>query len=160
MNNSETIYLSLGSNRGNKMENIIGAIEKLSHLLGTATAVAPIIETEPWGFSSCETFLNTVVSFDCTLAPEELLQATQQIERELGRTKKSIDGQYSDRPIDIDILFYGSRVIESPQLTIPHPLLHKRLFVLQPLADIAPELVHPTLRKSIKQLLDEADSRI
>ncbi|MBO7279538.1 MAG: 2-amino-4-hydroxy-6-hydroxymethyldihydropteridine diphosphokinase [Bacteroidaceae bacterium] len=155
MNKEDTIYLGLGTNQGNKEENIRGAIEELSHLLGTPTAVATIIETEPWGFQSDNSFLNTVVAFKSTLAPEEILKATQEIERRLGRTKKSIDGCYSDRPIDIDILLYGSRVIESPQLTIPHPLLHKRLFVLQPLAQIAPGLIHPILGKSIARLLKE-----
>lgn len=155
MNQENTIYLGLGTNEGNKEENIRGAIEELSHLLGTPTAVATIIETEPWGFRSDNSFLNTVVAFKSTLAPEEILKATQEIERRLGRTKKSIDGCYSDRPIDIDILLYGSRVIESKHLTIPHPLLHKRLFVLQPLAQIAPGLIHPILGKSIAELLKE-----
>lgn len=155
MNQEDTIYLGLGTNEGNKEENIRGAIEELSHLLGTPTAVATIIETEPWGFHSDNSFLNTVVAFNTTLAPEEILKATQEIERRLGRTKKSIDGCYSDRPIDIDILLYGNRVIESEHLTIPHPLLHKRLFVLQPLAQIAPQVIHPTLGKSIARLLKE-----
>lgn len=155
MNQENTIYLGLGTNEGNKEENIRGAIEELSHLLGTPTAVATIIETEPWGFQSDNSFLNTVVAFNTTLAPEEILKATQEIERCLGRTKKSFDGCYSDRPIDIDILLYGNRVIESEHLTIPHPLLHKRLFVLQPLAQIAPGLIHPILGKSIARLLKE-----
>lgn len=155
MNQEDTIYLGLGTNEGNKEENIRGAIEELSHLLGTPTAVATIIETEPWGFQSDNSFLNTVVAFNTTLAPEEILKATQEIERRLGRTKKSFDGCYSDRPIDIDILLYGNRVIESEHLTIPHPLLHKRLFVLQPLAQIAPQVIHPTLGKSITRLLKE-----
>lgn len=155
MNQEDTIYFGLGTNEGNKEENIRGAIEELSHLLGTPTAVATIIETEPWGFQSDNSFLNTVVAFKSTLAPEEILKATQEIERRLGRTKKSFDGCYSDRPIDIDILLYGNRVIESEHLTIPHPLLHKRLFVLQPLAQIAPQVIHPTLGKSITRLLKE-----
>lgn len=155
MNQEDTIYFGLGTNEGNKEENIRGAIEELSHLLGTPTAVATIIETEPWGFQSDNSFLNTVVAFKSTLAPEEILKATQEIERRLGRTKKSIDGCYSDRPIDIDILLYGNIVIESEHLTIPHPLLHKRLFVLQPLAQIAPGLIHPILGKSIARLLKE-----
>lgn len=155
MKQEDTIYFGLGTNEGNKEENIRGAIEELSHLLGTPTAVATIIETEPWGFQSDNSFLNTVVAFKSTLAPEEILKATQEIERRLGRTKKSIDGCYSDRPIDIDILLYGNRVIESEHLTIPHPLLHKRLFVLQPLAQIAPGLIHPILGKSITRLLKE-----
>lgn len=155
MNQEDTIYLGLGTNQGNKEENIRGAIEELSHLLGIPTAVATIIETEPWGFQSDNSFLNTVVAFKSTLAPEEILKATQEIELRLGRTKKSIDGCYSDRPIDIDILLYGNRVIESERLTIPHPLLHKRLFVLQPLAQIAPQVIHPILGKSITRLLKE-----
>lgn len=155
MNQEDTIYFGLGTNEGNKEENIRGAIEELSHLLGTPTAVATIIETEPWGFRSDNSFLNTVVAFKSTLAPEEILKATQEIERRLGRTKKSIGGCYSDRPIDIDILLYGNRIIESEHLTIPHPLLHKRLFVLQPLAQIAPQVIHPTLGKSITRLLKE-----
>lgn len=155
----ETVYLGLGTNQGNKEENIRGAIEALSHLLGNPTATATIIETEPWGFASANSFLNTVVAFETTLTPEELLTATQAIERELGRTKKSICGQYSDRPIDIDILFYGNRIVESERLTIPHPLLHKRLFVLQPLAQIAPHIIHPTLKKSIAELLNHLTER-
>lgn len=148
----EIVYLSLGTNEGDKRENIKGAIEELSHLLGTPLAIAPIIETEPWGFQSTNTFLNTVVAYYTTLEAEALLHATQQIELRLGRTKKSINGQYSDRPIDIDILFYGNRIIETPHLTIPHPLLHKRQFVLEPLSTIAPELIHPVLKKSIEEL--------
>ena len=149
------IYLSLGTNLGNKQQNIICAIESLSRILGNPLAVAPTIETEPWGFQSTNTFLNTAVAYETSLTPTELLAATQEVERTLGRTTKSIDGTYSDRPIDIDILLYGDTVITTQELTIPHPLMHKRLFVLQPLAAIAPQTVHPILKKSISQLLKE-----
>lgn len=151
----ETIYLSLGTNLGNREQNLICAIEALSRILGNPLAIAPTIETKPWGFQSENLFLNTVAAFDTILSPHELLAATQEIERTLGRTTKSIDGEYKDRPIDIDILLYGNNIINSPKLTIPHPLMHKRLFVLQPLASIAPQLQHPILNKSMTELLKE-----
>lgn len=149
------VYLGLGTNLGNKEQNIICAIESLSRILGNPLAVAPTIETEPWGFQSTNTFLNTAVAYGTSLTPTELLAATQEVERTLGRTTKSIDGAYSDRPIDIDILLYGDETITTGELTIPHPLMHKRLFVLQPLAAIAPQVVHPIFKKSISQLLEE-----
>ena len=155
----ETIYLSLGTNLGNRQQNIICAIEALSRILGNPLAVAPTIETEPWGFSSTNKFLNTVAVFNTTLSPQELLAATQQIEQTLGRTTKSIDGAYSDRPIDIDILFYGSRTVNSESLAIPHPLLHQRRFVLEPLAAVAPDMIHPILNKSITELLNRLEER-
>ena len=149
------IYLSLGTNLGNKQQNIICAIESLSRILGNPLAVAPTIETEPWGFQSTNTFLNTAVAYGTSLTPTELLAATQEVERTLGRTTKSINGAYSDRPIDIDILLYGDETITTGELTVPHPLMHKRQFVLQPLAAIAPQVVHPIFKKSISQLLEE-----
>ena len=149
------IYLSLGTNLGDKEQNIICAIGILSRILGNPLAVAPTIETEPWGFQSTNTFLNTAVAYETSLTPPELLAATQEVERTLGRTTKSIGGTYSDRPIDIDILLYDDAIISTQELTSPHPLMHKRLFVLQPLAAIAPHTVHPTLHKSISQLLEE-----
>ena len=152
------VYLSLGTNLGNKEENIICAIGILSRILGNPLAVAPTIETEPWGFQSANTFLNTAVAYETTLGPTELLAATQEVERTLGRTTKSIDGAYSDRPIDIDILLYGNTVITTGELTVPHPLMHKRLFVLQPLAAIAPDALHPLLNKTIAALLEELEA--
>ena len=116
------------------------------------------METEPWGFQSENTFLNTAVAYETTLTPTELLAATQQVERTLGRTTKSIGGIYSDRPIDIDILLYGNETIATGELTIPHPLMHKRLFVLQPLAAIAPDALHLLLNKTIAALLEELEA--
>lgn len=149
------VYLGLGTNSGNKKENLTRAIENLSLALGLPTACSTFIESEPWGFESENGFLNCVVAFDTHLSPIELLDTTEEIERRLGRTKKSIGGQYSDRTIDIDILFYGNEIINSDRLTIPHPLLHKRDFVLKPLHEIAPQLIHPAMGRTIDELLAE-----
>jgi 2-amino-4-hydroxy-6-hydroxymethyldihydropteridine diphosphokinase len=148
-----TIYLGLGTNIGNKKENLTRAIEALSLALGNYTALSTFVETEPWGFDSDNTFLNCVVAFDTTISPTELLDTTEEIERRLGRTTKSTGRMYHDRIIDIDILLYGNDTIETPRLTIPHPLMHRRDFVLKPLAEIAPHAIHPTTGKSIEELV-------
>ena len=148
-----TIYLGLGTNIGNKKENLTRAIEALSLALGNYTALSTFVETEPWGFDSDNTFLNCVVAFDTTISPTELLDTTEEIERRLGRTTKSTGGVYHDRIIDIDILLYGNETIETLRLTIPHPLMHRRDFVLKPLAEIAPHVIHPTTGKSIEELV-------
>ena len=147
-----TVYLGLGTNIGNRTENLTRAIEALSLALGHYTAVSSFMETAPWGFDSDNAFLNCAVAFETELLPEELLDTTERIERELGRTIKSNGGIYHDRIIDIDILLYDSIIVETPRLTIPHPLMHKRDFVLEPLAQIAADTVHPTTGKSIEQL--------
>ena len=148
-----TIYLGLGTNIGNKKENLTRAIEALSLALGNYTALSTFVETEPWGFDSDNTFLNCVVAFDTTISPTELLDTTEEIERRLGRTTKSTGRMYHDRIIDIDILLYGNDTIETPRLTIPHPLMHRRDFVLKPLTEIAPHVIHPTTGKSIEELV-------
>ena len=155
MKETNTVYLGLGTNTGDKRENLTRAIEKLSLVLGCCKGVSTFLETEPWGFDSNNTFLNCVVAFDTTISPTRLLDITEKIERELGRTTKSTGGTYHDRIIDIDILFYGNEIIESPRLTIPHPLMHLRDFVLEPLAMIAPDVIHPTIGKSISTLAAE-----
>lgn len=152
---TKRLYLSLGTNLGNKRENLTRAIELLSLALGKCIAVSQFIETAPWGFDSENSFLNCVAAFETALAPMQLLDMTESTERGLGRTQKSNNGHYRDRIIDIDILLYGDNIIVSDRLTIPHPLMHKRDFVLEPLAEIAPETQHPVLHKSIKQLMEE-----
>ena len=147
-----TVYLGLGTNIGNRKENLTRAIEALSLALGHYTALSSFIETAPWGFNSDNAFLNCTVAFDTELSPFQLLDTTENIERELGRTSKSNGGVYHDRVIDIDILLYGNMTIDTGRLTIPHPLMHMRDFVLEPLAQIAPHTVHPTTGKSIEQL--------
>ena len=150
-----TVYLGLGTNIGDRRLNLTRAIELLSLALGKCIAVSRFIETAPWGFKSSNSFLNCAAAFETELQPTELLDTTESIERELGRTVKSQGGNYSDRIIDIDILIYGDEIIETERLTIPHPLMHKRYFVLQPMAEIAPDVVHPVLDKSIILLLKE-----
>lgn len=147
------IFIGLGSNEGDREQLIEEAIKQLSDALGMPLQKSSIIESEPWGFISSKPFLNMVISFATTISPLSLLDITEKIERNLGRTTKSTPtSSYKDRTIDIDILFYGKEIINSERLTIPHPHLHKRQFVLTPLTEIAPNFIHPLLEKSIKEL--------
>ena len=104
--------------------------------MGTVTRVSSLIETEPWGFTSDNMFVNAAVRVDTMLSPRQVLEATQTIEREMGRTAKSTDGQYHDRVIDIDILMYDDIHVDEPDLKIPHPLMSERDFVMRPLSEI------------------------
>lgn len=144
-------YLALGTNIGNKRRNMITAAALLAERVGDVLALSGFYETEPWGFRSENIFLNAAVTLQTSLAPLELLHATQQIEREMGRTEKS-HGSYQDRLIDIDILMYDNLVLQTPELVLPHPLMQERKFVLNPLAEIAPFLVHPVLKECITEL--------
>ncbi len=131
-----TVYLGLGSNLGNKQANIGQAIRKIEELIGTVERQSALYVSEPWGFRSSHNFVNAVVRVSTTLAPLALLRATQQIERNMGRKKKSTDGIYHDRIIDIDILLYDDLTIDEPDLKIPHPLMQQRPFVMIPLKEI------------------------
>ena len=130
------IYLGLGSNLGNRRENLAYAIRLIGERVGKVLRVSSFIETEPWGFESENTFVNAVILCETDLTPRQLLGATQKIEREMGRQKKSTDGGYSDRCIDIDILLYDDLRVDEPDLQIPHPLMLKRDFVMIPLREI------------------------
>ena len=123
----------------------------LAERVGDILALSDIYETEPWGFESENTFLNAALALRSLLSPLELLDATRLIEIEMGRVEKS-NGTYQDRIIDIDILMYDDIVMQTLQLTIPHPLMHKRSFVMEPLAEIAPDVVHPVFHKTIAEL--------
>lgn len=131
-----TVYLSLGSNLGDRKATMRRAIGLLNERAGSVDRQSSFIETEPLGFESTNKFLNMCVRLLTTLSPEQLLMATKQIERELGRTQKSVNGQYHDRPIDIDILMYDNVHIDSNDLTLPHPHMQEREFVMKPLREI------------------------
>ena len=151
------VYIALGSNLGNKRRNLITAAALLAERAGEVGAISSFYETEPWGFESEHSFLNAALMLETTLAPLDLLRITQEVERELGRTAKS-DSVYHDRLIDIDLLLYGEEVINQPGLQIPHPLMHRRTFVMTPMAEIAPAVVHPVLGKTMKVLSDLLES--
>jgi 2-amino-4-hydroxy-6-hydroxymethyldihydropteridine diphosphokinase len=137
---------------GDKRENLLKAVALLAERAGNIPALSSLYETQPWGFTSPNTFLNAALLLETALPPLQRRDATRRIATEMGRTAKS-NGAYSDRPIDIDILLYDNLVLQTPCLTLPHPLMHQRAFVLQPLAEIAPHTLHPILLKTINQLL-------
>lgn len=130
------VYLGLGANLGDREDNIASAIKKIGELIGSVVRQSALYETEPWGFESDHQFINAAVAVDTTLTPHEVLAATQGIERTLGRTVKSADGVYHDRPIDIDILLYDDITVDDDDLKIPHPHLYERDFVMRPLNEI------------------------
>lgn len=147
-----TVYLGLGTNLGNKEANLRTAIYKLQERIGKQVSLSSFYETAPWGFESDHSFLNAAIGLETNLSPIEILHITQDIEKELGRTKKSVNGSYSDRLIDIDILLYDTLVLQTPELTIPHPLMTERDFVMKPLIEIAGNVIHPTRQKTLSEL--------
>ena len=130
------VYFSLGSNLGDKEGNIREAISRIGELIGEVDRQSTLLATEPWGFESDNTFVNAAIRCTTSLSPFEILNITQNSERAMGRTLKSVDGQYHDRIIDIDILIYDDLHITTPQLTLPHPLMKERDFVMIPLKEI------------------------
>lgn len=147
------VYLALGSNLGNRLANLKNAISNLTPQLDVKKK-SPVYETPPWGYADQPAFLNQAVMAETYLAPDDLLAHLKRLETALGRTPTFANGP---RVIDIDILFYDDAIIDSPPLQIPHPRLHQRGFVLVPLNDIAPELIHPSLGKSISEMLLDVD---
>ena len=149
-----TVYLALGANLGDREQNLRAALEQIRAFVDI-TRISSIYETEPWGVRDQPWFLNLACSGTTTLSPVDVLRRAKKIENKMGRT----DGiRFGPRPIDIDLLFYDRLIELSPALTIPHPRLHERAFVLAPLAEIAPDLVHPRLRIKIRELLARLQS--
>jgi 2-amino-4-hydroxy-6-hydroxymethyldihydropteridine diphosphokinase len=154
--NSKTVYISLGSNLGHRAAMLARAVAALDSVGIRVARLSPLYITEPVGAPGQAWFLNAVVEAETSLQPLQLLHALLKIERELGRRRITPHGP---RTIDLDLLFYGSAVIRSRELEVPHPRLAERRFVLLPLAQIAPEFHHPTLHKSVTQLLSETPDR-
>ena len=134
------VYLGLGTNLGDKEANLKTAIDEIRKRVGEIASLSAFYASEPWGFESENSFLNAVCCVISDFPPTEILSITQDIERELGRKTKSVDGIYSDRIIDIDILLYDDLQIHTSELTIPHPLMWERDFVMIPLREIVPHI--------------------
>ena len=151
---THTCILALGSNLGDGRANLLRAIELIASHIGQVMAQSSVLETEPWGFVSEHTFVNQVIIVKSTLSAEAILAETQQIEKALGRISKSKQGNYTDRIIDIDLIDYDGQIVETVDLQLPHPQMHKRAFVLVPLCEIWPTWEHPILHKSAQELSD------
>ena len=148
------VYLALGANLGNRLVNLNIAINNLTPQMKVKKK-SPVYETPPWGFADQPAFLNQVVMAETDVEPEPLLKHLKRLEIALGRTPSFQNGP---RLIDIDILFYDDIMLNTASLVIPHPRLHERAFVLIPLADIAPDLIHPVLNKSVREMLADVNT--
>ncbi|WP_371457762.1 2-amino-4-hydroxy-6-hydroxymethyldihydropteridine diphosphokinase [Leeuwenhoekiella aequorea] len=151
------MLLSLGSNQGNSFENLQNAIDEIFLKIGSVSQISPVYKTKSWGFEG-EDFLNCVIAIQTRLAGETVIDLILEIEAALGRTR-STNSNYTNRIIDIDILFYGDKIYNSQKLEVPHPRLHLRNFVLFPLNDVATSYEHPILKKEIGQLLKETTDK-
>jgi 2-amino-4-hydroxy-6-hydroxymethyldihydropteridine diphosphokinase len=147
------VFLGIGGNIGNKPENFSKVHSLIENELGPITQKSSVYETPPWGFSAKENFWNEVMEIKTKLEPREVLAEIHKIENLFNRVRHS--GRYTSREMDIDILYCDTDCTASHELTIPHPKLHQRLFVLVPLAEIAPDFQHPLFQKSSKQLLEQ-----
>ncbi len=162
MTNHTEVILLTGSNLGQKESILAKAREQLADEMGEVVTQSTIYFSEPWGFESTNTFANQILCINTTLQPHDVLEIILQIEKKLGRTRhfKTSPNDYADRVIDIDILFYGSTIMNEPELIIPHPLLHERRFTLIPLSTIRPQLVHPKLQKTVIELLEQLNTTV
>lgn len=157
------VYLSIGSNQGNRMEYLSAACTRLESHQTMISARSPVYETAPWGFSAGTPFLNAVLEVETLLDPSALYRVMKSIEEEMGRIRdvsQSKSDGYESRCIDLDVLFYDDLILETPELTVPHPKLHLRNFVLVPMADLNRHLIHPVLKLTIHQLLEISEDSL
>lgn len=159
---NNSVVLLIGGNQGERVVLMMQAIALIAQRIGTISVVSSLYETEPWGFEAEQKFLNQALVVDTDLDAQSVLEAALAIEQELGRVRptgdadwQSDDRTYASRPIDIDLIFYNNDIVQTPSLQLPHPRMHLRRFVLQPLAQIVPDLMHPKFGKTVRQLLDE-----
>lgn len=150
LNPSRSAYIALGSNQGDRFTQLRNAVFEIYLQVGEITAISPVYQTPAWGFNG-EAFLNACIAVKTRLEPEELMRELLRIETQLGRSR-SIGARYENRPIDLDLLLYEDQVLNTELLNLPHPQMHLRDFVLAPLNDLVPDLVHPVLRKPISAL--------
>lgn len=156
MENKE-VFISLGTNLGKRAENLALAIKHIEQRVGLVLKKSSLYETKPWGKSDQPDFLNQVVIVKSTMLPDELLTTLLSIEQDMGRERKE---KWGARIIDLDLLYAGDYVIHSAKLTVPHPAIAQRRFVLEPLAEIAPGFVHPVVKKTQQQLLADCEDKL
>jgi 2-amino-4-hydroxy-6-hydroxymethyldihydropteridine diphosphokinase len=151
------VFLGIGSNLGDRELNLRNAVSMMGELIGSVISASSVWETEPWGFTSESFFLNMVIEVETELKPSGVLGRILMTEAKMGRLRSGKG--YASREIDIDILFYGSRIMNTRSLVIPHPKLHRRRFVLEPMNEIAPGFIHPVFGRDIRTLLKECTDK-
>jgi 2-amino-4-hydroxy-6-hydroxymethyldihydropteridine diphosphokinase len=154
---AKQVYISLGSNLGDRLQFLKNAVEKIANQLGRVVKESKVYQAAAWGHTKQPDFYNQVIEIETDLTPAQLLQACLEIEKSLGRERSILWGE---RTIDLDILLYNGQSVQSENLNIPHPYLHLRNFVLVPLCEIAPDLIHPILELTIQQLLDRCADKL
>ncbi len=151
----ESVFVLLGSNLGDRELLVNQASKMIGERCGKIVAKSRLYESEPWGFKSEHWFLNQVVKVETAFSPDALMEVLLEIEKELGRDRSVPHEGYVSRPMDLDILYFGNEIIDTQMVNAPHPRLHERRFTLLPLCDIAPDYVHPVMKKTNLQLLDD-----